>query len=150
MDSITHALYKAIAADDAHQRKTEEFTSAVRTINSGSFSGDCPGAGLQPIHTRRMVHQTYGDAAATDLHISLSRGPETLALYLEFVNAGLCPPTALVDIGADVILSPGEVQLFADLEDGQSQWCARLAKSSRYDSQKGVTINRVAWTEQTC
>lgn len=151
MDSITHALYKAVASADQDQRadrqadmankrswdcpgpgwfKVEEHTDdklprwAFRaTLGGAAVPGD-HGGGLQPLATRPEVLAVYKDVAAgTDLHIHLTGGgSELLALWLEMTAAGLDVPAGLVHDGADVVLSPGSVSIYVDGDDGVDLW----------------------------
>jgi hypothetical protein len=136
MDSISHALYRAIMIDDAHQRKVEDTDKPIGDERPNH-------AGLQPLALREDVHQSYAGAAGTDLHIELERGAETLCLYMEFVAAGFCPPASLVD-GATVILAPGEVQLFAICDSGNNTWGASLRKLE--PNHRGD--RRAGWSEE--
>jgi hypothetical protein len=138
MDSITHALYKAITTDDAHQRKVE--------AGSSPRAGDEVTAGLQPISRRKHVHDAYADATPTDFHIALERGPELLALQLEFIAAGYCPPAGLNENGADVIISPGRIDVYVATDDGQATWSAIL--EARTSGRPGDYAKKVRWEEQ--
>jgi hypothetical protein len=139
MDSISHALYRAIMVDDAHQRKVEDMDKPIGDERPNQ-------AGLQPLTLRKDVHDAYNGAAGTDLHIELERGPETLCLYMEFVAAGFCPPASLVT-GATVILAPGEVSLFAICDSGNDTWCAALRVR---DPDAHPSNRKAGWTEQLC
>ena len=130
MDSITHALYKAVAAEDADPRKQQPF-------------GD-PIVGLQPMALRPLTHSLFVEAEGTDLHVILNRGPELLALQLEFINGGLCPPAGLALAGADVIISPGQIDIHATTDDGERTWVATLAK----DATARHYTRSVGWTER--
>lgn len=142
MDSITHALYRAIAADNNHQRSVEFGNHPTRTPEEMI-------SGLQPLSKRRPIHDCYADAAGTDLHISLTRGDELLALQLEFIAGGFCPPASMYLEGADVVIAPGEVELFVGCDNGSSTWTATLRlhnPSAHYrHDQRGP---KAGWTEQ--
>jgi hypothetical protein len=138
MDSISHTLYRAILADDTHQRKVEDMDRPAGDERPNK-------AGLQPLAERHDVHQSYADAAGTDLHLELTRGPELLGLYMEFVAAGYTPPVSLID-GATVILAPGEVSLFAICDNAEHTWCAAL----RMKDLQHRGDRRAGWEEQVC
>lgn len=128
MDSITHSLFKALAAANAQQ----------------SSITPAPPGGLRPFAERPDTHMGYAGAAGTDLFITLAASPELLALQLEFVAAGFTPPAGMCLNGADVILAPGEVQLFVSTDNAEATWMATLARSDpqhRHD-------RRAAWSEQ--
>ncbi len=131
MDSITHALYRAIVAEHIAQQPRE------------GLGGPLSFAGLQPMSKRQSVHEAYAGAAMTDMHISLgSCFAELLALQLEFVSAGYSPPADMSITGADVIISPGRVDVYVPTENGGT-WSAILAASP---SDRGG--RRAGWEEQ--
>jgi hypothetical protein len=141
MDSITHALYKAIVADDQHQRR-----------NDNAGIGALSTAGLQPLSKRQGVHEAYAGAAETDLHITLERGPELLALNMEFIAAGYAPPGGFSQCGGDVIIGEGRIDLHVPTDDGKGSWVATLQASSRPSGRSGsvdFTPRKAGWTEQT-
>jgi hypothetical protein len=140
MDSITHALYKAIAADNAHQNN-EEF----RSWSPGKPAAET--AGLRPLATRKHVWDAYAGAAGTDLHIALTRGDELLALQLEFIAAGFCPPAGMYIDGAEVIISPGRVELMASTDDGKASWTASLMKRRSLGGQIDIRGPKAFWEE---
>ena len=133
MDSITHALYKAVTAEHALQQAADKCEAPFKL------------SGLQPINKRKHVWDAYADAAATDLHIALgSAFPELLALQLEFIAAGFSPPAGLAECGADVFISPGRVDVYVPTDNGQGTWSAILGTG-------GTRVGkRTVWEEQTC
>jgi hypothetical protein len=145
VDSITHSLFRAVSADNAHQRKVEQEDRGHQTIKQGGFDGSPAIAGLQPFSVRADVHSAFNDADGSDLHIQLTRGDETLNLYLEFVAAGMCPPAGLVENGADVVLSPGEVRVYASTDAGNATWMATLSRLDAHSQQR--SDRRAGWTE---
>lgn len=136
MDSITHALYRAVSRADVDQRAA---TPAERRETLGAAVPDSR-AGLQPLAVRPNVHDGYAGASGTDLHITLPRTPETLALFLEFTAMGLNPPVSLIEGEAEVILAPGDISVFAPQDNAAGIWCGQL------QSAKGG--RRTEWKEQ--
>jgi hypothetical protein len=132
MDSITHALYRAITAQNAAQK-------AAETIEHRKVT-----AGLQALAIRPSVHQAYLGAAGTDLHIALGACDELLALQMEFIAAGYSPPATMATDGAEVIISPGRVDVMAGTDDGNGSWTAILAKKD--PQHRGD--RRAIWEEQ--
>ena len=138
MDSITHSLYKAIAAADTAQRVDAQ----PRHTLDVAVPGDGGGAGLQPLASRPQAHAVYPEAAGTDLHIELTgHAPELLALWFELTCAGLAPPAGLVAEGAAVILSPGRADVYAVEDDGRGTWVGSLSI--------GAEGRRAEWREET-
>lgn len=137
MDSITHALYKAVTAEDAHQR------SVADAMVQGFGNGAPQEAGLRPLSSVAEVTE-YPDHAPTDLFIELTEGPELLALQMELIAAGYCPPAGLYKAGADVIISPGRVEVFAPTDTGVSMWCATLEAFTSPDRNGN---RRAGWQE---
>lgn len=141
MDSITHSLYKAIVAEDERQQRV-----ALQTLD-----GPAPLTGLQPICRQETVWQAYAGASGTDLYIALNRSPELFALFLEFTAAGFSPPAGMVVDGAEVIISPGRIDVMAQ-QDGDetdaplTSWNAILT-STEQPSKHGLKRN-TAWQEQ--
>jgi hypothetical protein len=141
MDSITHALYRAVTADNAHQRRVEDTDRETGDQRPNH-------AGLQPLAQRPDVHNAYQGAAGTDFHIELERGDETICLYMEFVAAGFTPPAGLID-GGTVLLSPGHIELYVATDNGQNNWCAQLSVLPSQVQRPGDHQPRKAgWTEQ--
>lgn len=131
MDSITHALYRSLNAEHTTQQQIDKAEPPFKT------------SGLQPMAKRRSVHDAFADAAPTDLHITLGVCfAELLALQLEFVSAGYSPPADMAITGADVIISPGRVDVYVPTEDGKT-WAAILSNKS---SERGG--RRAGWEEQ--
>lgn len=135
MDSITHALYRAINTEHAYQRRLADQTP-----------GEAPTTkGLVPMTVRPGTWEGYAGAEGTDMHIALTPGDEVFCLFLEFTAAGFCPPVGLVSEGADVIISPGRVELNVSTDRGDATWVAVLEKLNpphRSDRRGG-------WSEQT-
>ncbi len=167
MDSITHSLYKAIAAANVLQKidareakadqrgwdspgpgwvKVADHTMdslplwSHRTVLGAAVPGD-HGGGLQPLASRPQVHQVYPDADGTDLHIELDGGPDLLIFWLELTAAGLAPPAGLVTDGACVLMGPGYVEVYAVNDNARGSWVGQLCP--------GADGRRAEWRERT-
>lgn len=124
MDSITHALYRAVATEQQAQ------LSIVPVGGSERF------AGLKPIGTRRTVHEAYLDADPEDLHITL-RGntPELMGFMMELLSAGhRVPPTVYSD-GVDVIMSDTDIHVYGSDAKGVT-WCAQLGRAPQHSTRR--------------
>ena len=136
MDSLTHALYKAVRAADAEQREAEKQRDTGAAVPSE--------AGLQSISTRETVHRCYAGATPTTLHIALDgRSDEVLALFFEFASAGWAPPCQMLEDGADVLINPEQTEVHVPADDG-GHWTAMLTTSSK--SRDGT--KRASWAIQ--
>lgn len=144
MDSITHAVFKAIAAEDAYQRKIDQVTATPTTLDQRG-PAFTRAVGLQPLNERPSLLEAFAGAEPSDLHIDLSRGPELLALQMEFIAGGYCPPAGMALDGAAVVISPGRVYICASTDSGDAMWSAALCrKDTRHPADR-----RAAWEEQT-
>lgn len=134
MDSITHALYRAITAEEDRQR---------RLVDAG-FGNQKTSGGLACFSEHPDVHQAYLGAASTDLYIALLRSPELLALQMEFLAAGFNVPATMSLEGVDVIISAGRIDIMANCEgeDGPETWTAILSRDDRKGGRKAE------WSEQ--
>ena len=94
MDSITHALYRAITVEEDRQRRLVDAGLGNQKVNGG----------LMCFSERPDIHQAYLGAKSSDLYISLLRSPELLALQMEFVAAGFNVPATMFTQGVDCLL----------------------------------------------
>jgi hypothetical protein len=126
---ITQALADAITEAQLAQASAE--------ANLGTLGEQFrPDNALAPIGSRPIIRQTYPDAGPEAQHIQLIGGRSALELYMAFVQAGADVPPSIVR--ADVILSAGAMDIYAEAEDGLSTWVAQIGGSQR------------RWTWQTC
>lgn len=132
MDNITHALGRAVRHESERQCFEEEAARGQKTLDKGSFDGAPSTAGLQPMRTREVVHQTYAGASPNALHIELRPCGELFTLWLELTSFGLKPPVGMIQDGCDVIMDRGSVEIAAT-HDGirPGCWTARLGDGSR-------------------
>jgi len=140
MDSITHALYKAIAHEDRAQRE------AVKELGALVSEG-VPGLQRLVDRPHRMPQLQLSclkDMEPTDLHIVLFPRSETLLQFqLEAIAMGYTPPAGLYDTGADVFILPGSLSVFAPIDNGATYWWMELAR--RGTSNAGA--ERASWRE---
>ena len=144
MDSITHALYRAIVSADAQQRDVER---EKHRINSAPTPGAISFAGLKPLSTRKSVHEAYAGAAATDLHISLEMSPDLLAVQMEMINAGFRPPASMYIHGADVIISPERIDVYVPSDDGNDSWAVVLSGPEKKPNSIEWRDRKAFWKE---
>ena len=124
MDSITHALFKAIAAENRRQIASAQPETTIGAAVPGDHD-----AGLQPLARRPQVHDTFAGARGTDLHISLlTRSEEVLALFMELCSSGFAPPVSLIEGEAEVIIGEGHIEVFAPFDDASASWVGILDK----------------------
>lgn len=144
MDSITHALYRAITSADAAYKANE----ASRRIANHSDPMFPSYAGLRPLALTPTIHEAYAGAAKTDLYIPLEKSPELLALQMEFIAAGYNPPAGLYENGADAIISPGRIDVHVSSDNGEGTWVAMLVANNHSDG-RGPREKRACWQEET-
>lgn len=148
MDSISHALYRAVKNEQA-LALAEQAERGLETLAKGSFDACRPKhPGLRAFAQDKAFWDAYSGAAGTDLFIELPPGEEVTCLWTEFTSSGLRPPVGMLLGGCFVILSPGHIEVQVSEDSAEpGTWVGMLVHVKGTD-RHGNDFNRAQWTEQ--